>query len=106
MIKSELINQLATQHPNVEYEDISDAVNLLLDEMSHELANGGRVEIRGFGSWFVQYRAERSAHNPRTGKEVHTKAKYTPRFKAGKELRERVNASPHLSDQETQESTE
>lgn len=96
MIKSELIDKLAARFHQIEHEAVADSVNLMLERMSRELVNRGRIEIRGFGSWFVKYRAERNAHNPRTGVKVRTSAKYTPRFKAGKELRERVNASRHL----------
>ncbi len=61
--------------------------------MSEALIHGQRIEIRGFGSFSLHYRPPRNAHNPKTGEKVVTEAKYSPHFKPGKELRERVNSS-------------
>jgi integration host factor subunit beta len=61
--------------------------------MSEALIQGKRIEIRGFGSFSLHFRPPRRAHNPKTGQKVVTEAKYSPHFKPGKELRERVNAS-------------
>lgn len=72
---------------------IADGVNLILDTMSESLSEGRRIEIRGFGSFSLHYRAPRNAHNPKSGEKVITTAKYTPHFKPGKALRERVDAS-------------
>ena len=93
MIKSELIAQLSKQLSQLPEKDIANGVNLILEYVSDTLASGGRVEIRGFGSFCLHYRPPRNAHNPKTGAKVVTAAKYSPHFKPGKDLRERVNAS-------------
>ena len=67
------------------------AVKVILDAMSTVLSRGGRIEIRGFGSFGLNYRPPRRARNPKTGDGVKIPAKYVPHFKAGKELRERVS---------------
>ena len=72
---------------------INDAVNCILDLMTESLLNNQRIEIRGFGSFSLHYRPPRNAHNPKTGEKVTTVAKYTPHFKPGKDLRDRVNES-------------
>lgn len=95
MVKSELISQLTQKFYHLTDRDIGDAVSGLLELITNSLANNQRVEIRGFGSFSLHYRAPRQAHNPRTGQRLITKAKYSPHFKAGKDLRERVNASRH-----------
>lgn len=91
MVKSELINRIATQQKTLSLKDIELSINLILECMSITLSQGGRIEIRGFGSFALHYRPPRKAHNPKTGKRVYTEAKYTPHFKPGKDLRERVN---------------
>ena len=73
--------------------DVELAVNRILECMSDGLSKGHRIEIRGFGSLTCRYRAPRKAHNPRTGERVYTTGKYTPHFKPGKEMRERVDQS-------------
>lgn len=93
MIKSELIAKLVEQLRDVPEKNIADSVNLVIDSMSDSLTNGKRIEIRGFGSFSLHYRPPRNAHNPKTGDKVITQAKYSPHFKPGKSLRERVNAS-------------
>lgn len=93
MIKSELISKLVNTFKDLPEKDIAESVNTLLDAMGKTLSNGGRIEIRGFGSFSLHYRPPRNAHNPKTGKKVITKAKYSPHFKPGKSLKERVNAS-------------
>ena len=93
MIKSELIAQLATKLTHIPERDVALCVNTLLDYMSDELSQNRRIEIRGYGSFSLHYRAPRNAHNPKTGEHVRTEAKYTPHFKPGKGLRERVNES-------------
>jgi integration host factor subunit beta len=67
------------------------AVKMILDHMSDALARGERIEIRGFGSFSLHYRAPRVGRNPKTGEPVSLPGKYVPHFKPGKELRERVN---------------
>jgi len=93
MVKSELINQIAGRQENLSRRDIELSVNSVLECMSTSLSQNVRIEIRGFGSFSLHYRPPRKAHNPKTGERVYTDAKYTPHFKPGKELRERVNAS-------------
>lgn len=93
MVKSELIQKLANRQTALMLKDIEVAVNHILDSMSDNLCQGNRIEIRGFGSFAPRYRPPRRAHNPRTGERVFTNAKYTPHFKPGKEMRERVDQS-------------
>ena len=91
MTKSELINQLAVRHPQFSPADAELAVRAVLDAMVHTLASGGRIEIRGFGSFSLSYRPARQGRNPKSGEKVLVPAKQVPHFKAGKELRERVD---------------
>lgn len=93
MIKSELINSISAKIPNLPEKDIATSINLILEYMSENLANQGRIEIRNFGSFSLHFHPERNAHNPKTGVKVKTNAKYRPHFKPGKELRERIDAS-------------
>ncbi|MDA8224602.1 MAG: integration host factor subunit beta [Betaproteobacteria bacterium] len=91
MTKSELIAQLAVRHPQLVATDAEMAVRTILDAVSRSLADGKRVEIRGFGSFSLNYRPPRIGRNPKTGEKVEVPEKYVPHFKAGKELRERVD---------------
>ncbi len=91
MIKSQLVEKLATQYPHLLQRDIENIVNTILDEMSSTLAKGGRIELRGFGAFSVKNRPARIGRNPRTGEKVSVSEKYIPQFKAGKEIRERLN---------------
>lgn len=91
MTKSELIQKLAGQHPDLRNEDIEKLVNTIFDEITTALAENGRVELRGFGAFSVRERAARKGRNPRTGVSVSVPAKRVPFFKCGKELRSRVN---------------
>ena len=92
MTKSELIQRLADQNPNLFRRDIERIVSTIFDEISDALHRGGRVELRGFGAFSVKERGERVGRNPRTGKSVNVEKKYVPFFKAGKDLRDRLNA--------------
>ncbi|WP_029086231.1 integration host factor subunit beta [Brevundimonas aveniformis] len=92
MIKSELIDRLAAENPHLTQKDVERIVNVILDEMTDALADGGRVELRGFGAFSVRSRPARQGRNPRTGDAVRVPAKSVPFFKSGKELRERLNA--------------
>ena len=92
MTKSELIAQLAQEQQHLRHADVDLAVRMILDSMSQALADGRRVEIRGFGSFSLHHRAPRIGRNPKTGESVALPAKYVPHFKPGKALRERVNA--------------
>ena len=90
MTKSELIDRLAAQFPQLVAKDAELAVKMILDAMAESLAKGERIEIRGFGSFGLNYRPPRTGRNPKSGDKVQVPAKYVPHFKAGKELRERV----------------
>jgi integration host factor subunit beta len=92
MVKSELINRITNQHA-FSLKDVENGINVILERMSLSLANGVRIEIRGFGSFSLHFRPPRKAHNPKTGERVYTVSKYTPYFKPGKEMRDRVNES-------------
>jgi integration host factor subunit beta len=91
MTKSELIEILATRHNQLAPKDAELAVKTMLDAMSAALAEGDRIEIRGFGSFGLNFRPPRTGRNPKTGEKVLVPKKYVPHFKAGKELRERVD---------------
>ena len=91
MTKSELIEKLAAAQSQLTAKDMELAVKMILDHMSDALARGERIEIRGFGSFSLHYRAPRVGRNPKTGDPVALPGKYVPHFKPGKELRERVN---------------
>ena len=91
MVKSQLIAKIASKVPHLPLRAIELCVHSALDIMGDALSNGERIEIRGFGSLKLNYRPPRNAHNPKTGDKVATIAKYTPHFKPGKEMRERVN---------------
>lgn len=92
MTKSELIESIAAKQ-SLPDKDVELAVKVILEEIVGTLSNGGRVEVRGFGSFCLHYRAPRRGRNPKTGEEVHLSSKYVPHFKPGKELRARVNDS-------------
>ncbi len=93
MIKSELINALVEENPHLYQRDIETIVATVFEEITKALEKGNRVELRGFGAFSVRHRAARHGRNPRTGEAVEVKAKSVPFFKAGKALRERVDAS-------------
>jgi integration host factor subunit beta len=97
MTKSELIERIADKQAQKQTQlpvkDIELAVKKILDYMSQALASGERIEIRGFGSFSLHYRAPRRGRNPKTGETVQLEGKYVPHFKPGKEMRERVNES-------------
>jgi integration host factor subunit beta len=91
MTKSELIAKLAARYPQLVAKDAELAVKTILDAMADSLASGQRIEIRGFGSFDLNYRPPRTGRNPKSGTKVAVPEKYVPHFKAGKELRERVD---------------
>lgn len=93
MTKSELIERIAQKQSQLAYRDVELAVKTILEHMGERLANGDRIEIRGFGSFSLHYRPGRVGRNPKTGAPVSLPAKYVPHFKPGKELRERVDAN-------------
>lgn len=93
MNRSDLITRLAELHPQLLAKDAESVVKVILDALSNTLSKGGRVEIRGFSSFGLNYRPPRHGRNPKTGDSVKVPAKYVPHFKTGKELRERVIGS-------------
>ena len=98
MTKSELIERIVaaqarSSNAQLNSKDVEFAVKTMLEQMSQALASGDRIEIRGFGSFSLHYRAPRIGRNPKTGESVGLAGKHVPHFKPGKELRDRVNAS-------------
>ena len=91
MIKSELIQQIAADNPHLFQRDVERIVSTVFEEITAALARGDRVELRGFGAFSVKKRDARIGRNPRTGEAVPVPEKAVPFFKAGKELRERMN---------------
>ena len=98
MTKSELIERIVaaqarSSSAQLNSKDVEFAVKTMLEQMSQTLASGDRIEIRGFGSFSLHYRAPRIGRNPKTGESVGLPGKHVPHFKPGKELRDRVNAT-------------
>ena len=91
MTKSELLERLARQQPELTAKDIELAVGTILAQIGDALAQGQRVEVRRFGSFSLRFRPARMGRNPRTGGQVPLTAKHVPHFKPGKALRDRVN---------------
>jgi integration host factor subunit beta len=91
MTKSDLIVRLASRFPQLVEKDTDFAVRMILDAMTAALERGDRIETRGFGSFEIRRKPPRTGRNPRTGEKVKVPAKYVPHFKAGKELRKRVD---------------
>lgn len=94
MTKSELIQRLAERNPHLYLRDVEKIVETVFDEITAALANGDRVELRGFGAFSVKHREARTGRNPRTGEAVQVEAKRLPFFKTGKALREDLNKEP------------
>lgn len=92
MTKSELIERLAQNQTHMSHKDVELAVKLIQEQLCNTLEDGGRAEIRGFGSFSVHSRPPRLGRNPKTGESVQIPKKHVPHFKPGKELRERVDA--------------
>lgn len=91
MTKSELIERISALQTQLSPKDVELAIKTMIEQMSETLAQGERIEIRGFGSFSLHYRAPRIGRNPKTGESVGLSGKYVPHFKPGKELRDRVN---------------
>lgn len=91
MTKSELIDNLVSLNPTLQVKSVEDGVKELLEQIMLSLEQGERVEVRGFGSFSLHYRQPRLGRNPKTGESVKLDAKYVPHFKAGKDLKERVD---------------
>jgi len=92
MTKSQLISLLSEKSPTFLEDDVAIAVQAILDSISRVLENGNRVEIRGFGSFGLNYRPSRKGRNPKSGEPVLVPPKFAPHFKAGKELKSRVDS--------------
>ena len=93
MVKSELVCALNKKLPDIQLDDVELAVNCLLKHMANALAQGQRIEIRGFGGFDLHHRAPRRARNPMTGEAVQLPAKVVLHFKPGKDMKDRVNGS-------------
>lgn len=93
MTKSELIQRISDQNPHLYQRDVERIVSTIFDEIAEALAEGQRVELRGFGAFSVKDRESRTGRNPRTGETVKVDAKRVPFFKTGKQLRERLNGA-------------
>jgi integration host factor subunit beta len=93
MTKSELMERITTRQAQLSAKDIELAIKTMIEHMAQTLSQGHRIEIRGFGSFSLHYRAPRIGRNPKTGESVGLSGKYVPHFKPGKELRNRVNES-------------
>ena len=93
MTKSELVARLAQRYRQLVAKDAEYAVATIHDAMAQALGGGKRIEIRGFGSFGLNYRPPRTGRNPKSGEKVQVPEKYVPHFKAGKELRERVDSA-------------
>jgi integration host factor subunit beta len=100
MTKSELITTLVNRLPSLRDEDVSFSVSLMLEAIRSTLEKGGRAEIRGFGSFALNYRPPRRGRNPKSGEQVSVPAKYVPHFKPGKELKDRVNTISPIANQD------
>lgn len=92
MTRSELIEKLIDNNLDVDAKNVEQSVKAIIAQMAEALVNGDRIEIRGFGSFSLHFRQPRIGRNPKTGEQVKLGAKYVPHFKAGKELRERVDS--------------
>ena len=93
MIKSELVEKLASENPHLFQRDVENIVNAILDEVGNAMARGDRVELRGVGAVAGKNRPARVGRKPRTGEQGEVGEEYVPQFKAGKEIRERLNKS-------------
>jgi integration host factor subunit beta len=91
MIRSELVQKLCEQHPDLTLRDVEQIVSTFFDSISQRLIDNGRVELRGFGAFSTRARDARTGRNPRTGEQVDVDAKRVPYFKPGKEMRARLN---------------
>ena len=91
MIRSELIQKIAEENPHLYQRDVERIVNVVFDRIAEALAQGRRVELRGFGAFSVKRRDGRTGRNPRTGEAIEVDEKHVPFFKTGKLLRDRLN---------------
>ncbi|TCD06593.1 integration host factor subunit beta [Erythrobacteraceae bacterium CFH 75059] len=94
MIRSQLLQAIGEENPGLRADEVEKVVDIFFDEITQRLAEGGRVELRGFGAFSTRHREAREGRNPRTGGKVHVPAKRVPYFKPGKEMRKRLNTDP------------
>ena len=92
MIRSELVQALAKENPDLRADEVEKVVDVFFEEITNRLVDGGRVELRGFGAFSTRAREPRQGRNPRTGEPVPVPGKRVPYFKPGKEIRDRLNA--------------
>ncbi|MEN3971795.1 integration host factor subunit beta [Sphingomicrobium sp. XHP0235] len=98
MIRSELVTKICEDFPDLTQREVESVVSSLFDSITDHLADGGRVELRGFGAFSTRQREARTGRNPRTGEPVDVAAKRVPYFKPGKEMRERLNLNAQKAD--------
>jgi integration host factor subunit beta len=98
MIRSELVQKLCDNFPDLTQREVESVVGAVFDSITDQLAHGGRVELRGFGAFSTRKRDARVGRNPRTGESVQVDAKRVPYFKPGKEMRERLNLKAEVSE--------
>ena len=98
VIKSELVDRISVQVPHLYRHDAEKIINTIFSEITAAMARGDRVELRGFGVFFVRVRAGRTGRNPRTGDLVSVGSKAVPLFRSGKEMKSRLNSYAHGSD--------
>ncbi len=96
LIKSQLIQNITEANPHLFVRDVERIVNTIFNEITDSLAEGKRVELRGFGAFSVQHRKQRIGRNPRTGESVNVEEKFIPRFKTGKDLRLKLNSKKNV----------
>jgi integration host factor subunit beta len=101
VIKSELIDRISTQNPDLYRQDAEKIVNTIFSEITAAMARGDRVELRGFGVFFARFREGRTGRNPRTGALVSVESKAIPFFRSGKEMKLLLNSYAHGSDTDT-----
>tara|TARA_B100001094_G_C17602248_1_gene517158 strand:+ start:197 stop:517 length:321 start_codon:yes stop_codon:yes gene_type:complete len=101
LIKSQLIQNITDANPHLFVRDVERIVNTIFNEITNSLAEGNRVELRGFGAFSVQHRKARVGRNPKTGEAVEVEEKFIPRFKTGKELRVKLNSKNNIINNQT-----
>ena len=99
LIKSKLIQNITEANPHLFVRDVERIVNTIFNEITQSLADGKRVELRGFGAFSVQHRKQRTGRNPRTGEAVNVEEKFIPRSKTGKDLRLKLNKHENTTDE-------
>lgn len=101
LIKSQLIQNITDANPHLFVRDVERIVNTIFNEITNSLADGNRVELRGFGAFSVQHRKARIGRNPKTGEAVEVEEKFIPRFKTGKEMRLKLNSKNNIANNQS-----